>query len=316
MNSEKEEKKNSKVLPKTLGVLGILGVLGAGSYFGIDSYLDSQKINVPSAVKFIDYGTEIDTACDAFEDVSLSCNVTWKINEDASRGNLLFQSIASGEKVAKNSNIELVYSKGKKENTMPDFTDYSLDKVIEEFYNMGLTVGAIKEVDNSNLDKNKVVATSVEAGAIVESGATVDIEVSSGSVEIPNWLGKTKEFVEADSTKNGFNVVFTEEESTETSGTIISQSPEPGSTEKVKAIELKVAKSFENKDIVIPDVLTKTPEEAQTELAVAGFRKITTVEVPNSEVKSIQVTQVVPEVGKTAKTDDNIVIIVSVPSEK
>lgn len=312
---DSNNKKTHKVRNSIIA-LGSLGAIAVCSYFVGESYIDSTKIEVPSATKFVDYETTIDDACDIFIDKKLSCEVNWKIDNNAERGNLLSQSIASGEKVDEGTKIVLDYSKGKSESKMPDLSDVTLEDAKKELYNIGVNISEVKEIDNNNLDKGKVVKTSIDVGNIVKNGDKVVVEVSSGSITIPNWNGKTKEFVESDAKKNNIQVNFVEEESDKPFGTVIRQSPEAGTSEKVDAVDVTIAKSFENKEISIPDVIGETAEEAQLELATAGFRQIKTVEVPNNKVTEKQVTQVVPGVTEKAKTNDNIVIIVSVPENK
>lgn len=312
--SKKPKKKSMIIIGGSVLGLILLGGAGYGSFIAYDN---SQKVDVPKAVSFIQQDDDVDKACDDFKKIGLNCSVVLKTDDKAERGSLLSQSIASDERVDKKSKITLTYSKGFSETDFPNFHNQSLNDTKKELYKMGVDIKEIQEVDGNGLSKDQVVSTSIEPGKKVKNGDSVVLQVSNGKINIPDWKGKTKEFVEADAEQKGItNIKFVEQESSEAPGIVLSQTPDPGSTNNSDEIQVVIAKAFKVEDIKVPDVIGKSAEDAQTELAVAGFRNIKTIQIKNSEVTEKQVTQVVPGVGQSAKSDENIVVIVSEPDNK
>lgn len=309
--AEKKKKKKKKIIASSIAVAVIIA--GIGGFFAFQKYIDTQSTTVPQAAKFISYDEDTKKVCKEFVSSDLKCQVKWEINDNADRGRLLSQSVASDEKVDNGTNVVLTYSNGPSTSEFPNLNGVNIEEAKKSLYSMNIEVSEVKEVDGNGLDKDEIVSTNIEPGTKVKNGDTVTINVSNGNVKLPDWSGKTKEYVEADADKLGIKVKFTEEESDKASGIVISQTPKAGETTTSTEINVVLSKSFEAKEIKIPDVIGKTAEEAQTELATAGFRQIKTVKVKNAEVTETQVTQVVPGVGQKGNSEENIVIIVSEP---
>lgn len=295
-------------------IVGILALVGIGGSIGYSKYVKSTTTIVPEAVSYIAESDEVEP-CKTFEDAALFCEVKWVTNDNVRRGALINQSINSGDRVKKDSEIVLNYSSGPSETEFPNLNGVSLDEAKSKLYAIGVTIKEIKLVDSNGRNENTVISSSINAGDKVKNGDEVTLEVSNGKIDVPDWTGKTREFVEADAKKIGISVTFKEEENDGASGLVLSQTPKAGEVGTSTNVEVVISKSFESKEITVPDVIGKTAEEAQIELATAGFRHIKTVTVKNSEVTETQVTQVVPGVGQTGKSEENIVIIVSEPSE-
>lgn len=300
---------------RTLGIVGVAAavlIAGGATFWGVQA---NSHATVPTAISEAGVDSDDNQICAPFVDVSLECDVEWESSPTAHRGVLLDQSVESGEKVDKGSKVVLTYSNGPISSEMPNLKNKTLDEAEAALYKMNVTVKEIKEVPGQGLEKGHIVATSVAPTTTVENGSEIVLEVSSGKVTIPDWSGKTQEFVEADASKLGIEVTYKTEESEKASGLVISQTPAAGEVVAATKVEVVVSKAFESKDIKVPDVIGKPSDQAQSELAAAGFRQIKTVVVKNSEVTSPQVTQVVPGVGTTGKSEDNIVLIVSEPNK-
>jgi len=309
----KKKSKTGKIV--ALSVIGA-AILGAGGYFGLNFYNDSKdSTTVPTAVSSIAMGQEISEACKDFINADLNCTAELVPTDLADRGAFISQNLAANEKVKKNTEIVLKYSAGPATSEFPNLKNKTVEEATEELYKNNIVISEVKSVDGDGLEKDRVVDANVKAGTKVENGSEVVLNVSSGKIKLPDWKDKTREFVEADAKKIGVEVEFKTEESDKASGVVISQTPNAGEIASSSKIVVTVSKSFESKDIKVPDVIGKSAEDAQLELATAGFRQINTVTVKNSEVTETQVTQVVPGVGKTGKSEENIVIIVSEPSE-
>lgn len=314
LRSRKEERmrrrrKKRLVVGGVSAAVALLVIAGVGG--GI-AYNQSQKMITPQATEVI---TESDTENPCMKMKPLNCQVTWQDNDTVKRGALISQSIPAGKKVYKGTAIELVYSNGPESAVIPSIIGAPLDEVKQRLYELGLNVDEVKVVESAGKAENIVLSASVKEGDTVPNGTQVTLEVSNGQIALPDWTGKTREFVDAEAKKLGVEVKFKEEESEQTPGTVLSQTPKPGEVKSATEVVVTVAKAFASKDVKVPDVVGKSETDAQSELAAAGFRHIKTVVVKNTEVTEKQVTQVVPGVGQTAKSEENIVLIVSEPAE-
>lgn len=316
---ERQRKKRQKITAVALAfILALVGglVFVFANNNSDDEITASEELltSVPEAVVFIAEDDDVDP-CTVFSDVSLSCEVVWTVSDTNARGSLIEQSIEAGSEVENGSHIVLTYSSGPAESEFPNLNGLHVDDAREKLYEIGVTVSEINMVDGAGKAENIVLGSSVEEGATVTNGSEVVLDVSNGKVTVPDWTGKTEEFVKADAKQLGISVVFKEEESEEVTGLVLSQTPKAGETEVSTDVEVVISKAFESEEIIVPDVIGKGAEEAQIELATAGFRHIKTVNVKNFEVTEIQVTQVIPAPGQYGNSEENIVIIVSEPAE-
>lgn len=294
-----------------VGAAAIIVALGAGGgYYAYDS---SQNTSVPEALAFINSDDDDNKVCEEFNKKELDCKIDWAADEHVERGALMKQSVASGEKIKKDSEVVLTYSNGPASSEFPNLRNVPLDEAKETLYKLGVNITEVNQVESDGLDKDNVVKASVPAGKRVNNGDSVSLSVSNGTVKLPDWKDKSKDYVKASAEKIGVKVKFVEEESDKTSGIVISQSPKAGETSNVKEVTVTISKSFEAKQVPVPNVINKAQDDAETELAKAGFRHIRTVKVKNNDVNETKVTQTVPLPGEKASTEDSIMIVVSEP---
>jgi serine/threonine-protein kinase len=292
------------------GIL-LIGVAGGAGYWGWMKWR-SGVTNVPSATIKINVTDSLDP-CKTFVDEGLKCKATWQIKDGTKRGELISQSISAGQNVPKGSGINLVYSNGPETAKMPNVVGMPLDQAKQAIYEAGVDVSEVNVVEKPGASENTVTSSSIQAGAEVTNGNAVNLEVANGKVGIPDWIGKTKDFVEQDAKKHGIKVKYLEEDSDKTPGTVLSQSPKATESAPTNEVQVTIARSAKVSDISIPDVVGKSEQEAQSTLATAGLRKISTVKVPNCAVSSSQVTQTIPAAGGSVKSDTDVTIIVSDP---
>lgn len=308
-----EEEGNNGKLKKfsliALAVLLIAGIMAAWYFLFASKALGVQ---VPEAQDYIGYD-DTSNPCEPFS--SLTCSVEWKTSEDIPNGQLISQSLAAGSSVSEQTPISLTYSKGQENPVIPEsIVGLTEQDARETLYALGLKVQQIVKVDDSGKSANTVVSVKPDSlGEKVANGSGITLYVATGSLEIPDWTGKTKEFVQAEAEKMNINVVFKEEESESPLGTVISQSPQGQEVNEGDAVEVVIAKAFSEEQVEIPDVLSMTEQEAQSTLASEGFRQIVTLNVKNNEVTSKQVTQITPSVGEKVGVNEKIIIVVAEP---
>ena len=317
--ARKAEKRAKKM--KAAGYTGVV-VLSVGALAGLFAFgwhqYKSTVSTVPAAVSKISASSKDNSLdpCQKFKQAGLECKTSWRIKDGTKRGDLISQSVKAGQQVKRGSGVNLIYSDGPSETTFPEVVGMSLDDAKQALFEAGVDIEAINVVESPGTAENTVTKSSITAGAKVANGNPVTLEVANGKVSVPDWSGKTKDFVEADAKKKGVKVKFIEEDSKKTPGTVLSQTPKVGESASSTEVVVTVAKTADTKELTVPDVVGKSVDAAQSELAATGFQKISTVKVANCAVSSSQVTQVVPAAGsKTANTTD-ITIIVSDPDAK
>ena len=288
-------------------LLSLTTVVCAGAYFTLTS-------SVPAAAKSISPEDSEQKVCQPFKDSSLDCAVKYKPTDEP-RGSLVSQSHDEGSRIKKGDKVELVYSAGPASSTFPNLKNTELEDAKQQLYAMGIDIEKIDIVDTAEVEEGRVLSTSIAQDTPVKNGDSVTLKVASGSLKVPDWMGKTRDEVASEADKLGLEVEYKEEESTKPANTVIAQSPKKGEFSKDKKVTVTVAKAIEVKDVKVPDVIGKSRKDAQSILASEGFTRINVAVIKSTAVDKETVTQVVPGVGEKAKTDDNIVIIVMVPEK-
>ncbi len=116
---------------------------------------------------------------------------------------------------------------------VPDVTGMTQERAAAALADAGLVTGKITRVQNEDAEEGAVVAQSPQAGADVEEGSAVDLDVAGAPsptpVAVPNVVGSSQAGAEAQLTGAGFTVVVTQAESdTAPAGTVVSQDPQAG----------------------------------------------------------------------------------------
>lgn len=314
--THRAEKKKNGFLVGGAAALTLVG-LSLGSYYAYDWYSNKDNVAVPEATAFLAYGSEMtdEALCEDFVKTDLQCVVNWTTDENADRGNLLKQSVAVGEEVAPGTKVTLTYSQGPASSEFPNLTGQEVSESEEVLYEMGITVSEVKKVEGDGIPAGRIVSTSIDPGAKVENGTEVIINVSDGALEVPDWKGKSRDFVEVDAQNYGLTVYFVEETSDEAPGIVLSQDPPAGEITEESTITLNIAKPAEIVEVEVPDVINMSSDEAQSQLAVAGFTNIKMVSVNSASVDAPQVVEVVPGVGTKSSTNTQVVVVIATPEE-
>ncbi|MFG2838863.1 Stk1 family PASTA domain-containing Ser/Thr kinase [Streptomyces zaomyceticus] len=111
-------------------------------------------------------------------------------------------------------------------------------------------------------------------GAKMDTGATVQVYVSEGAplTEVPDVVEQSQERAEESLKGKGFKVKVEQEESDEDPGSVLRQNPQGGTkAEKNSEVTITVAKQ---KLSQLPDVKTRSYEQAVQQLNAVGFTNI------------------------------------------
>ena len=144
-------------------------------------------------------------------------------------GTVVDQNPGDGEKAPKGSQVQLSVSKGPDTVDIPDLKGYAQDEARAALANLDLKVASqTKSVDDSGVDKGKVVETSPGAGTTVSAGSEVVLTLSSGKVTVPDVVGRTRNDASDALSEKGLNIKTVFKESTEPENTVIAQSIKDG----------------------------------------------------------------------------------------
>ncbi len=113
-------------------------------------------------------------------------NLTYEFSSKVKAGYVISQDPKEGKTVSPNSDtVNLVISKGK-EIIVPDFSDATVDDVVEWIVENNLKV-VFEEKYSTTVDKDKLVSVSVKAGDSIIEGTKVTVTTSKGALTVATF---------------------------------------------------------------------------------------------------------------------------------
>jgi eukaryotic-like serine/threonine-protein kinase len=209
----------------------------------------TQQVTVPDVV-----GTTSSEATATLRDEGLEVNLV-SVPSDRSPGTVIAQNPQAGEEVAEGSAVRLNVAESAKPAptttapettaptttaapepaTVPDVVGQELADSARAFNDEGLKVAVVYVP--SNEPAGSVVAQAQPAGAELESGDTVQLNVSIGAepapdTEVPDVTGKERADARSQLDASGFEVLTLDERTTDRSraGSVLSQTPSGGAS--------------------------------------------------------------------------------------
>ena len=200
-------------------------------------------------------------------------------------GTVLAQNPLAGARVAHGSMVTLRVSRGLV--TVPDAVGQSRDDAAAAVRGAGLKPKAFTVP--SSQPNGTVVAQKPLGGKRVPGGSVVRLNVSSGStaavpppppppakpatVTVPDVTGQQQDVAQKQLNAAGLKAGVVYVSSDEVQGTVVSQAPEGGTTQKRGTrIQLNVSRGPRAVVKGVPDVRNLDAGEARAKLAAAGFR--------------------------------------------
>jgi eukaryotic-like serine/threonine-protein kinase len=155
---------------------------------------------------------------------------------------------------------------------VPDVVGQTEDAAVRELEGVGLDVRIRREFDRQ-FDQGEVFQQQPAAGRRIETGSPVTIFVSRGvqQVEVPSVIGKSQDDAEAAIADAGLRVGDVGDEfSDEPEGTVIGQSPDPG-TEVDRGSAVSITVSAGPATVAVPDILCQDKASARAAVRDAGL---------------------------------------------
>lgn len=151
---------------------------------------------------------------------NLQINYSDRYDNNIKSGRVIESNYKEGDIIEEGTTVDIIFSKGplimKKFNTINEFKSWADTNGIKY---------EIKEEFNDEIEKDKIIKTSIEEGANINLDNTITVYVSKGTaVTVPDFTNKTKSEVQKECNNLGISCSFTEEYSTKSAGKVISQS--------------------------------------------------------------------------------------------
>jgi serine/threonine-protein kinase len=201
-------------------------------------------------------------------------------------GSVASQSPAAGTKVDPASRIDLVLS-GVESVKVPNVIGLTATQATINLQAAGLVAGTVTNVATASVPAGMVLVQSPVAGTAAAKGTAVDLQVSQGSVAVPDVVGATQSDAESAVESAGFVASVTQKSSSSVpSGRVIEQNPtagvqaRPGST-------VTIVVSTGPGLVAVPDVVTMTQADAVNALTAAGFTSHVTLHTGGGTVGTV-----------------------------
>ena len=190
---------------------------------------------------------------------------------------------------------------------------------LEEAEKVAKENGAVIEVleyREGEGEDGKIIEQSPKADMTVATLEKISVVISGkepSEIVLEDYKGRDFDSVEKELVKMGLKVIKSEEESGSASeGEIVRQTPgAKAKLEKGASVTLYVAKAKDEEEVMVPQVVSKTYDEAKSELESAGF-KVEKVEKTSDKTAGTVISQ---SVNGGAKKGTTITLTVSKASE-
>ncbi|MBO0829940.1 MAG: Stk1 family PASTA domain-containing Ser/Thr kinase, partial [Streptosporangiales bacterium] len=235
------KEKSNKALGFTLLALGLV-VLLIAALLGYNAYRNRQQdtatVRVPGVV-----GKQFGIAKADLN--SQDFHVAEKrVFSNQNADTVLSQAPAANRQARRGSTVTLTVSRGQQTVTVPPIQGKSRSDAEKMLQQAGLAVGAVSK-QSSDQARGTVLSSDPAPGESITKGSKVNLVVSSGTTRVPKVIGEDEGQAKADLTQAGFKVnVVKQEDANHPEGTVIAQSPDPGSNAtKGSNVTITVAKA-------------------------------------------------------------------------
>ena len=191
----------------------------------------------------------------------LNLQLVEEYNSSYPEGTIIRQNPKADRTVKEGQKITLTVSLGTQYVTVPETKNMVASDAEQTLKDMGLNVMQ-KPMQDETVANGAVIYSSPAAGETVEGGSTVILYISRGVVNstntVPSMKGKLIDDARDDVRGLNFSIRVVEQPSSEPAGTVLNQSPEPGTDARVGTVITLVVSTG------VPETPAETqPPEAQ-----------------------------------------------------
>ena len=213
-----------------LGVTVLVLAVAAAALFLGRNLFDTgsgERVTVPDVV-----GMTIDEAQRALESQGLKLGAQTPQTSDEPEDTVLSQNPQADTRLAVGEAVTVTVSAGKQQTQVPPLEGLtSLDDVRTALRDAKLELGNVKQVESSE-PEGLVLNQDPQAFTTVDVGTKVNIEVSTGVVDVPGVIGFTQSAATSALSRAGLDVRVVTASSDQPSGVVTNQDPPEGSQVK------------------------------------------------------------------------------------
>lgn len=267
---QKPRRRKKRALLLTMLFLILGSGAGYGGWYWWQNIGPGSYVDVPLAIVDVPK----DESLAQFQGIDLTTSLTEEYNDTVAAGNVISASPAAGERVKKESTVELVVSLGIKEIKVPTkLTGKPVGQVTSSLTEAGFSNVVPNKVYDTKVEKNTVMAVSVKEGTTLPHNTEIKLTVSDGPepITIPQVVTMNKDKA-VDTLKKEELTVKTKEvfHDTAAKGEVIEQTPAQGTSgHRGDTVTITVSKGREQ--VVVPNVVGMSTEQATAELKAAGL---------------------------------------------
>ncbi|QAY69550.1 Stk1 family PASTA domain-containing Ser/Thr kinase [Xylanimonas protaetiae] len=202
-------------------------------------------------------------------------------------GTFTRQDPAGGTTARKSSTVTVYFSGGPSSLGVPDIAGKTQDEARQTIEAAGLVWGDVTPEPSIDVAQDKVTRTDPPANQFIQSGATVNVFVSDGTVELRDLAGMTQDEANTELTRVRLTGTFQEVESaTVEPGRVVDQTPAAGFVKQGTRVTVRIAKAPAIEQVPVPNLVGKPWNDAMELCAPLNcspsFEHSTTV--PNASV--------------------------------
>ncbi len=293
--------------PWVLLILALLCLAGGGVAYLL-TRSSPTKVVVPSVT-----GEQFTVAQAQLQNAGFNVGQV-QVTSQRRQGTVIGQDPKAGAEVKQQTTVTLEVSSGPGNTQVPQVFGETLSQARSAIEIANLKVGRVIYQSNGTIASGRVIQTTPAAGENPAVNSQVTIFVSTGPppVRVPDVTSETVSQAKAqlEGSPGGFIVNTTEEVSTTAPpGTVISQTPVGGTSEKPGAtIDLVVAKA--SPTIAVPSVVGDKRGKAEHTLGVAGFPAVVQPQAVTTKSQGGVVLSQNPAAGSMEKKDTPVTIVV------
>ncbi|MQA02945.1 MAG: Stk1 family PASTA domain-containing Ser/Thr kinase [Streptosporangiales bacterium] len=240
----RRKKKSRRALLFTLLAFGLVIalILGLAAWGAMQDDEGPRRVAVPDVV-----GDAVGAATTELKQAGFNVETEEKFSKKVAEGNVISQAPDAKKRATKGSTVTLTVSKGEKQVNVPPLVGKTRRQAVTALEGAGLDVGQVSKTA-SGKRKGTVLSSDPASGEQVSAGSTVNLVVSSGTIEVPDVVGESEGQAKAELTQGGFRVRTVYQTTSETeAGEVIAQSPE-GGTQSAKGSQVTITVAEEPED--------------------------------------------------------------------
>ena len=263
-----DEPRRRAVWPWLLALLFVAGAI-VGGYFLYHQIQDQLKGGTVAVEQYT--GLREINAVEKIRSIGLHPNVVRAPNATVPETYVFKQSPQPGTKVNKGNQVTIYASSGKPKTTVPSVLGVSSTDAVGRLADAKLKAKVIQVT--ADKQTGTVIGQTPTAGASVDQGSLVTLHVSKGPqpVAVPNVVGSSFATASSQLQAAGFAVARKDVESNQPADTVVTQSPQSGSS-VVPGSTVTLSVSKGPKTSAVPDVTSQDQAGAQDQLKASGFK--------------------------------------------